>query len=68
MTINLSEQEVNQLVAFLNTTQISGRDATALALLQQKIISQFQANQRMIQQVANDMRPKDKPKEKEKNV
>jgi len=67
MTINLSEQEVNQLLAFLNTTQISGRDATALVILRQKIIQQFQANQRIIQLAASNIKPKDEPKKKEKN-
>ena len=67
MNLNLTDQEVNQLLLFLNRAQISWQEATTLALLQQKIGQQLQQSQQVIQKVAENVgkEPKDK-NEKEK--
>jgi len=65
MILNLTEQEVNQLLAFLNTCQITGRDAFTLAVLQQKITQQLQASREVIEKVAEDIK-KEEPKKEEK--
>jgi len=60
MNLNLTDPEIQNLMLFLQTCQISGKEAMALAILQQKIQQQIQENQQIIKKVAEKLEPNGK--------
>ena len=53
MTLNLSEQEIQQVLLFLSRAQLNGSEAMTLAVLQQKITQQVQMAQQTPKTVDN---------------